>query len=202
MVYGLTLHTAPDEEPLGLPEAKDHLRVAHEDEDGVIADLIVAARQWIEEATYRQLITATWDLVLDGFPSGYEPIVIPRAPLQSVTSVTYTDSAGDSQTLATSVYKVCTSRQPGEVRLKYAQVWPETLIEPDVVTVRFVAGYGDCDEVPALLKSAMKLIIGQLYEHREELVERKLEALPLGAQRIIRMYDLGDELTDYGVWRV
>jgi len=197
--YGLSLYSEPAIEPVSLAEAKAHLRVTYSDEDALIASQIVAARQWIEEQTYRQLITATWDLVLDEFPSGDKPIQVPRAPLQSVTSIEYTDTAGDAQTLDASRYVVTASRQPGLIRPAYGLVWPEALDAPDTVTVRFVAGYGTAGAVPELLRAAIKLLVAQLYEFREPVLTASANEVPLGVQRIVQMYDLGDELSEYGV---
>lgn len=198
MRYGLKLYTAPAQEPVSLTEAKLHLRVTFTDEDTLISSLIAAARQWIEEQTYRQLVTATWDLVLDEFPSGGGPIRIPRAPLQSVTSITYTDTAGAAQTLSSSLYAVSATRQPGLIRPAYGQVWPEAQDKPDAVTVRFVAGYGVANEVPDLLKAGVKLLIGQWYEFREPVIPASVSEVPLTVQRIVQSYDLGDELLEYG----
>jgi len=198
--YGLATVTAPAEEPITLTEAKAHLRVYIDDDDTLITAQIAAARQWFEETTYRQLVTATYDLVLDDFPSGACSILVPRAPLQSVTSINYTDSAGDEQTMDSGDYVVSTSREPGEIRLGYSKTWPATRNEPDAVTVRFVAGYGDESTVPEAIKAAIKLVVGHLYEHREEvIVGETANLLPMGAKSIADMYRLGDELLAYGV---
>ena len=201
-MYGLSIVTPPAEEPIDTDEAKAHLRVTGSDDDTYIETLIVSARQWIEQELYRQLVTATWDLVMDEFPSGLAPIRIPGAPLVSVTSISYTDAAGDAQSWSADEYVVSTSREPGEIRPAYGQLYPNTRNAPDVVTVRFVAGYGEAEDVPKLLKSALKLIIGSLYEFREDQVERAISRLPMGTERILAMYDLGDELLDYGAVRI
>lgn len=198
MRYGLQLYTGPTHEPVSLAEAKAHLRVTFSDEDALISELITAARQRVEEETYRALITQTWDLTLDELPAGEDVLRIPRAPLQEITSITYVDTSGDSQTLDADDYVVSATRQPGIVRPAYGLIWPDVRYQPDAVTVRFVAGYGDAAEVPAPIKAAIKLIVGQYYEFREELTERPTQPIPLGAQRIIQLYDLGDELLQYG----
>lgn len=198
MRYGLNCYAEPAVEPISLAEAKSHLRVTFADEDAAIAGMIVAARQWIEEQTYRQLVTATWDLVLDEFPSGDDKILVPRAPLQTVSAITYTDMAGDQQTLDPTLYVVSNSRQPGVIRPAYGQVWPTALDTPDAVTVRFVAGYGNAGQVPELLRAAIKLLVGQMYEIREPVVPQTMHEVPLGLARILQMYDLGDELSVYG----
>jgi len=64
----LQLVSAPAGEPITLLEAKQHLRVDVDDDDALIGSLITAARQAAETRTGRQLMTARWKLVLDGFP--------------------------------------------------------------------------------------------------------------------------------------
>jgi uncharacterized phiE125 gp8 family phage protein len=63
------LLTAPAAEPLSLAEAKAFLRVEHDDDDGVIAALIAGARLYVEGQTRRALLTQTWRLVLDAWPT-------------------------------------------------------------------------------------------------------------------------------------
>jgi len=196
--YGLSQYAAPATEPVSTAEAKTHLRVTYTEDDALIAALITAARQWVEEQTYRALVSQTWDLTLDEFPTGDDPIRIPRAPLVSVTSITYTDTAGASQTLAAANYVVSATRQPGLIRPAYNCEWPEAQDKPDAVTVRFVAGYGAAAAVPETLKAAIKLLVGQLYEHREAAAPVAIHEVPLGVQRILQLYDLGDELLEYG----
>lgn len=166
MDWSLSLVTPPAEEPITLSEAKAYARIDFSDDDTLIAGFIVAARQQCETITRRALITQTWDLILGEFPE--REIEIPLPPLQSVTSITYLDDSGVSQTLATSVYKVDTANLPGRITLKSGQSWPSTYDESAAVTIRFVAGYGNAAAVPDGIKSWLKLRTSTMYEHREE----------------------------------
>lgn len=83
----------PAEEPITLEEAKSHLRVDIEDDDNLILNLITAARQKAESILKRALITQTWIYYPDDFPDK-DYIELPMPPLQSVSSVTYTDYNG------------------------------------------------------------------------------------------------------------
>lgn len=160
----LTLVTAPTVEPLTIAEAKAHLRVTSTDEDALITALIVAAREHAERFTRRALITQTWDLTLDSFPA---EIVVPFPKLQSVTSITYVDSNGASQTLLTTEYTVDTKSEPGRVVEAYDKAWPSTRDVINAVTVRFVAGYGLAAAVPSSIKQGMLMHIGHMYANRE-----------------------------------
>lgn len=64
----MQLITPPAGEPVSLQEAKAHLRVDFDDDDGLIQALIAAARQAAETITNRQLMSARWKLVMDSFP--------------------------------------------------------------------------------------------------------------------------------------
>ncbi len=166
MSGSLALVTAPAVEPVSAADVETFLHITSSD-DALLDDLITAVRLEIEAAVKRALITQTWDLRLDAFPAGGE-IVLPRPPLQSVTSVQYRDTTGALQTLATSQYSVDAPAGPlavaGRVLLGYGKSWPATYAVPNAVTVRFVAGYGDAaDAVPGGLRTAIKLLVGELY---------------------------------------
>ena len=100
----LFLVTAPTKEPVSLADAKTHLRVDVDDENDLIASLIVAAREYVETFTHRALVTQTWDLKLDQFPCRGEAIWLPKPPASSVTSITYTATDGTSTTWSSALY--------------------------------------------------------------------------------------------------
>jgi len=56
-------------EPIQLAEAKAQARVEFADDDALIAALIAAARKYAETRLRSALITQTWTLMLDSFPS-------------------------------------------------------------------------------------------------------------------------------------
>lgn len=166
----LRLITPPVQEPLDQAEAKLHLRVDGLEEDVRIWHLIKAARQQMEGERGVALITQTWELGLPGFPSC--GIVLPRPPLQSVTSVSYVDQAGVTQTWGSTSYTVVNASGPKARRARivpvYGQFYPSTQGVPEAVTVRFVAGFGASPmHVPEPLRQALLLHIGELYRDRE-----------------------------------
>uniref|UniRef100_A0A6H1ZJI5 Putative head-tail connector n=1 Tax=viral metagenome TaxID=1070528 RepID=A0A6H1ZJI5_9ZZZZ len=62
--------------------------------------------------------------------------------------------------------------EPGRIVLAYGKSWPTTVLRPaNAVCVTFIAGYGDeRSDVPKAVKQAMLLLIGDLYENRENMV--------------------------------
>lgn len=163
----LTLVTAPSVEPVTRQEAKDFARITTTADDTLVDALIVAARRQIEQLTRRVLVTQTWDLTLDAFPDGNEQIEVPLPPLQSVTSISYTDTDGVGQTVPVADYVVDTKSEPGRIVPAFSKTWPSTRDIVNAVAVRFVAGFGLAVAVPESLKTAIKLVVATLYEHRE-----------------------------------
>lgn len=189
----LSLVTAPDDEPLSLEEAKEHLRVSVTEDDQLIAALIIAARERAEQETRRALITQTWKLLMDAFPS--DVIRLPMPPCASVTHVKYYDTAGTLQTASGSTLYVTSlpagpRAEHGRIALRESQVWPSTRAQIDSVEIQFVAGYGDAEDVPQAIKQGMLLAIGHWYANREEVVVGTIVApLPLAAKALWAAYD-------------
>jgi uncharacterized phiE125 gp8 family phage protein len=154
----------PATDPVSVAEAKEHLRVDLDDENDYIAGLIAAATSAVEERTGRQLVSATWRLKLDGFPP---EIRLTRVPVVSVSSVTYLDAAGDSQTLSPDNYQVDTDSQIPRILPEPDTYWPVTESgRVNAVTVTFVAGYGTAADVPERAKLAIKLLVGHWFYQR------------------------------------
>jgi uncharacterized phiE125 gp8 family phage protein len=157
----------PTSEPVTLTEAKAHMRVDISDDDTLISSLIQAAREYIEDATHRALITQTWRLSMDQWPCSDE-ILLPRPPLASVSSITYTNNANATTTLSSSVYSVDTDSEPGRVKLVYGEDWPsDTLATTSPIKVTYVAGYGAASAVPQQFKQAILMLVAHWYENRE-----------------------------------
>lgn len=172
----LTLVTAPATEPITTTDAKTYLRVTGTTDDALIAAFITAARVWAENYTRRALITQTWDQRFAGFFSYQRPLVLAKAPAQSVTSVTYLDPDNVTQTLDTTYYNLVTMSGP-----QAGRAWIESTDAMQVpalslsgteypVTVRTVCGYGNAASVPQGIIAAIYLMLGDLYEQRQETI--------------------------------
>lgn len=192
----LNLVTAPAEEPVTLAEAKAHCRITTTNEDYLVNTWLIAARRHAETITRRRFITQTWDWGMDAFPYAYGyrdglvgKIELPGAPLQSVTSISYVDTAGSTQTLSSLLYQVDVKTDPGRIAPAYGQCWPSTRCETlNAVTIRFVCGYGLAGAVPKEIKQAMLLMIGHWCEHREEVSDYELFPVPNAADSLLSPY--------------
>lgn len=156
-------------EPITTTEAKLHIRMTSGEtaEDNELVIFISAAREYCEGVTGRALATQTLELYLDRFP--YGEIELPKAPLQSVTSVKYKDSAGVETTMtANTDYIVDTESEIGRIVLPYGLLWPSfTAYTVNPIKIRFVAGYEATNPIPKSIKQAMLLLIGHWYANRE-----------------------------------
>ncbi len=181
----LSLVTAPTLDPVSLAEARAQCKLDIPDEDALIAGYLLAAREHVETETHRALITQTWDLTLDEWP---EQIVLPRPPVQSVTAITYLDSAGTLQTLNPSQYRLL-KLATGEwaVCRAYGVVWPAVQSIEACITVRFVCGYGSAPgSIPEALRQAILLLVEHWHKNRSAVSEKGTEReIPLGVERLI-----------------
>jgi uncharacterized phiE125 gp8 family phage protein len=131
--------------------------------DPLLSILIKSARQYAEQLLGRYLVTQTIDLYLDEFPQ-HE---IKLRPLQSVSAITYVDTAGATQTLSAADYIVDSTGTPARITPAYGVSWPSTRDQVNAVKVRFVAGYGAASAVPQCVKNWMLMRIKTLYETRD-----------------------------------
>lgn len=199
----ITIITKPTVEPVTLTEARSHLKLdtdgsppTHPD-DTLVENLITAARQWAENYTNRVFCQTTFDLFLDRFPIG-DSIELPRLPLISVTSLTYTTYDGTVETLTEGTeFVVDTDSYFGRIVLEYDETWPTDTLHPkNPIKVRFVAGYASTsspadyrENVPQAIKQSILLIIGHLYANRENSIAGvMISDIPFGAEWLIYPY--------------
>lgn len=173
----LRLQTAPAAEPLSTSDAKAHLRVTQSSDDTYIGALVKAARQAAELRLNRALVTQTWDLLLDEWPSCGE-IYIPLGGVTAVSHIKYYDSANVQQTWSSSLYLAALAGPLARVMPVWGQAFPSLYPRPEAVEVRFVAGYADAASVPESVKQWMLLAVGHWYEHRESAADFQVHVLP------------------------
>lgn len=170
--------TPPPFEPLSLAEAYDHLHLdpegspANHPEDAWLVSAIKSARGFAESHTHSSLVQRTMRLVT----AGWTRLELLRGPVQEVLAVSYYDSANAIQTLDPASYYVTEDHVP-QVRLLSGAAGPALYDRPDAVRVDYIAGYAPAGSpaatqedyagnVPDLIKSALKLYVGDLYENR------------------------------------
>ena len=185
---GIKVTTAPTAEPLSLQEVKEYLRVDDATDERVVQPLITAARQFAEEHMNRALMQQTFTLMLDAVIDQDQPlyegmrtapdlnyyknyIVLPKSPVQSVTSVKTFDDSDNATTMAATKYYVDTQREPARIVLRTGETFPTALRVANAIEVIYVAGYTSAFAIPEPIRLGMLQHIAYMYEHRGDMYE-------------------------------
>lgn len=177
-MFNLAKSGAATFEAVSVPELKAHCRVSHTADDTYLGTLCIAAREQVEKDLNLAVAGQSYNLYTEeGFMT---TVTLPIQPVLSITSVTYTDANGDTQTLPSGSYTLKSYRDP--VQIEFGSGLPSATD----VTITFVAGYVNAAAVPALIKSAIQFLAANWYENRESIVVGSTaNPIPLGYERII-----------------
>lgn len=193
----LKVVTGPTQEPVTIEEAKQHMRIEVAADDAMVAAFVMAAREWVEGQTKKVLMTTTYDYYIDwDWPvvGGYTQIQFPVNPVQSVTSISYVDDNGATQTLAANKYQTVARDESSYIEPAYNVDWPSVRCQPNTITVRFTAGYLDDSVSPAVanvpwpLRAAVLMMAAHLYENREATTLRNIKEAPMAVETLITPY--------------
>lgn len=175
-----------------LPDSVDAAQIEAA-RDAVVGQIDQAAGGWIG----RSLRPATWELRLDQFPCEDE-IELPYPPCTSVVSVTYTDTAGVTQTAVEGTdYRVFLDPfGKSEIKPVYGGWWPAARYDEDSVKIRYVAGYVG-DALPKQIKSAVALGVRRLISLGERnLFLQSVEVVGVQTKRWVMSDQAGKVIDD------
>ena len=154
-----------------LTEAMANLRLLDvtEDEAEGIERMILAATEWSENYARRTWATTSRVEYLTTFPQSRSvAIVLPGGPVSSVTSITYYDSDDVQQTWDSAEYRVVTLKGRSYLYPAIGSEWPTDCGgEPLNIELTYSVGSAVAD-VPVAAKQAVLLLVGSMYEYREE----------------------------------
>lgn len=168
-------------EPVSLSEARAHLRVDHDDEDALIAAYVSAAREKLEAMTGRLFVQRQATFSASVWASEYRT---PLAPLSAVSSVQYVDAQGATQNLTGTDWY---SRAGLDGRV-YLTGHEPSRQDNSLITVTATVGDATC---PHPIRAAILLIVGQLFEVRQDVVIGVSAAgIPNGAAALAAPYKL------------
>jgi uncharacterized phiE125 gp8 family phage protein len=156
----------PTFEPVTLAEAKRQLEIATgtTDHDDLLERLIVEAREVVEHDTGLVSVTRTFVEKLDDWPDTW--IELKRRPVTSVTSITYVDTSGVTQTWGSTNYTLDTYRVTPAIRCTYGNDWPTIRGDESGITVTYVAGYTTRASIPEAFKQACLLRVAEAFDDR------------------------------------
>lgn len=181
--------TPPVAMPMTIADLKTRLRIDHADEDALLAGYLAGAVARIDgpKGIGWGMMTQTWRLTLDAFPSG--SIVLPGAPIKSVSSVSYVNLEGATQTMDLADHRLDAGGEPARLAPAFQTSWPAAQAVIGAVSIDYVVGEADAADVPADLVDAVALLVGHRYENREAAaIGVMVMKLPFSVESIVNEY--------------
>jgi uncharacterized phiE125 gp8 family phage protein len=158
--------------PITVDEALDHLRLSRTDvtdnEWEEIERMIAAATGFAESFCRRRFTPATLVEYFDRFPySTAAALHLPNGIVSSVDSVTYFTVLNAPAVWAPENYRVWSPKGRSYLLPAVGGSWPkDSTVAPGHIEVTYTVGSGD--SVPDPVRSAILLVVGSLYEYRED----------------------------------
>ena len=155
---------------ISLADAKAHLKVEDDGEDGLITGLILAAGAHVEQVTGLVCPARPGEtFAFDGFPRREFALRLRPVAAESVT-LSYVDQAGDPQTV--DELRIVDLQGIARVAPGIGEAWPIAACARGAVTISAEVGFAAAtDEVPssapADVKHAVRLLVGHHYRNRE-----------------------------------
>jgi uncharacterized phiE125 gp8 family phage protein len=178
--------------PFSVADAKDHLHVDGTDHDDYIQLLIKAAYKNVEQTIQRPIMSRQWVQYFDKFPINYginEYTGLPNlyyfllywGNVTAVAHVKYYNTANVLTTFTDYATDLIADR--ARIVINSGVTIPDTYDRPNAVAVTYTAGFAT---IPDDIIAAMKLIVGELFEKRENTVKQ----LPTAAEWLLAPYKL------------
>ncbi|VTU02780.1 Putative uncharacterized protein OS=Labrenzia alexandrii DFL-11 GN=SADFL11_2487 PE=4 SV=1 [Gemmataceae bacterium] len=190
-MYGVTIVTPPAA-PVAAAELRNRLRLNSPAEDADLDEFLAAAAEQFEDDTGRPVLATGYRQDLSRWPCG--PIVLGRAGVTAVAAVGQYDATGSPVPLAGSAWRADLLTHPARVALSATPAAVATAagipVSP-VGYVLFTAGWATPAAVPRRVRTALMLLAGHFYEHREAFHEGTLSELPSGWATVVSRYKLG-----------
>lgn len=174
-------------------EAKAHLRVDFTDDDTYINSLCLAAKETIENYCNLKLmdtdIVQYCDIWEETKNLYFSPTL--NSGDVSVTSITYYDSDNAQQTWASTEYIVNKYAAPAEIALEINKTYPSISGRVGGIAVSYSVGTTASADIPDQLKQAALILIGNMYENRQEIiVGRSVGSIPMTARYLMNPYKI------------
>lgn len=160
-------------------DLKAHCRVDHSSEDSLLGTLRSVAFRHIESITGVLLGDRTLVAYMDSFHHGAR---IPVHPVNSITSVEYLATDGTLLELAAGYWYADIISNPGRIFFHDVPELQEYAVNRVKITMEVGHPEAEC---PEDLVHAVKLLVGHLYEHRQDSEAQKLQAIPTGIHALI-----------------
>lgn len=186
----LEVVTPPAAEPLTLAEAKAYLRVDHDAEDALIADLIAdliaAARGLVEDYLQRCLITRRLIERLDRWGERLRcgAFVLKRPDVQTIHAIKTYGADGTAQIFNPGLWRLDSASTPSRILLNSGG-FPIPGRTRQGIEIDFSAGFGAAPEnIPPPIRNALLILLADRYERREG----NSDFIPANARNLLLPY--------------
>ncbi len=179
-------------EPISVADAKKWLLIDYDDQDAIIESIIKAARLKIEKRCGIAIALKQYEMKTAAFDGNIE---LSHPPIVSVDSIKFLDEDGIENTLDDASYELMHDDYAPYVFPTNA--WPTGVAHrPDGVRRTFTSGIdiedSPVDDIPEDLKQAIRLVIGEMYENRQDEMmlptRQELGVLSNGVMNLISPY--------------
>ncbi len=177
-------------EPVTLAEAKLNSRIAGNTEDALVERLIAAARETVEGFCVRSFVDTECVVTLSGFPE--DAIKLYHGFVREVTEISYMPPVSSGFTRQVVTLGSWSHDLNGRIGLINPPTggWPAALNLPGSVIIKYKAGPEAAnteEEVPEAVKTAMFLLIENLYANRSSVITgANATELPFGVETLLQ----------------
>lgn len=149
--------STPSVEPVTTAEVKAFLKIDYSTDDTLIAEMIIMAREFVENFLQRALINRT---VTAEWTNTGTTVYLPIQPCSTITSVTRVYENETTELLVENDDYFVKGSKDKTIKLAASNTGLQVI---------YTAGYGTAaSSVPSAIKHAILRIIATYYEHRED----------------------------------
>jgi uncharacterized phiE125 gp8 family phage protein len=185
-MYSPVLVDAPFDTPVSLDEVKAQLDLGYEAKDAYITTLLAAAVNYLDGYSGvlgRCMVSQSWRQDFDDFSSCLN---LPQVPVSEITSVTYIDTDGATQVVDPSDYQLVSKVAEAYVIFDSDYTLPALNVDGPSVSVTYVAGFGDAEAVPAVMKQIIFLLVRHWFDNPSAVVVGvPAQAMPFAIDALI-----------------
>jgi uncharacterized phiE125 gp8 family phage protein len=185
---GIVPTTSSDERTwlVSLNEAKEHLRIGHNDDDSYITRLTHAAQIVCEHLTGANFTPQSYAYFCDNWEQTKQ---VPEVSIvETIDSITYKDTSGTQTVWNTINYYLAQGSQRSRIELVDGKSYPDLYdgIQNITITLSTFPVWGKTTNLNEVAKQAVLITISDMYENRQSvIVGRIASSIPRTAQFLL-----------------
>ena len=169
---------------ISLATAKSHLRVEHSSDDALITSLITSSQEVVQKYTGDFMQRTAVNFYSDTFMDFMD---LHGGTDLNILGLNYINAVSGTTVAAIADYQLDGKSYPS--RLRMMRIPDDVKDQLNAVTVQTISGF-DTDDRPQALEVAMLLIIGHLYENRQDVGRFKHHEIPMASKYLMEPYRL------------